>query len=137
MNDRQLNELIDGLPARIEPERDLWPDIEKKLGRANKVSRLGFRGIAAGIIAALFALGIFLAPNQTNSPAERPPTAAPMAVISTNIEAVNQSIARVRQALRLDPTSPSLQDLLRHAYAARNRLMIQKMKLTLRRSIPS
>lgn len=137
MNDERLERLIGELPTHIEPDRDLWPDIEARLGQPRPSSRRPLFAVAAAVLAGACALGVFVA---FNGPAVRAPAIVRVApadsnpVIAKSIQVVDQAIARVRQAMQDDPTSPVLQDLLYEAYAERNRLTVQQTELTLTRS---
>ncbi|HET7586517.1 MAG TPA: hypothetical protein VFL45_00390 [Gammaproteobacteria bacterium] len=140
MNDKRLDQLINELPKRIEPRRDLWPEIEARLGQPKRTFRRPLFGVAAAVLAGACALGVFLSFNGTNPQTPATVQAAPTdsnLVIARNIQVLNQAIGQVREAMQRDPTSPVLQDLLYEAYAERNRLTIQQTRLDLTRSYPS
>ncbi|HET7369254.1 MAG TPA: hypothetical protein VFK45_00270 [Gammaproteobacteria bacterium] len=140
MNDEQLNQLINGLPKRIEPRHDLWPAIEARLDQPKRSLRRPLFGIAAAVLAGACALGVFLSFNgiEPQGPATvRAASTNSNLVIARNIQVVNQAIARVREALQNNPTNPALQNLLYEAYAERNRLTIQQTELQLTRSYTS
>ncbi|HET7570503.1 MAG TPA: hypothetical protein VFK96_07955 [Gammaproteobacteria bacterium] len=137
MNDERLQQMVDALPRRIEPGRDLWPGIEARLGQSRR-ERTPLAGLAAAALVAACALGVVFGLNGQPQGSFTAATAAHSnAVLAQNIQVVDQAIVQVRDALHRDPTSPALQDLLLQAYAEKNRLTIQQTKLELTRSYTS
>lgn len=136
MNDDRLEDLVKRLPRRLEPERDLWPQIAAQLRpRRRRVPRVALYRLAAVLAAVAIALGTYLALRPGAPSAGHAGTAAnPEAVISRNLAAVNGDIARITSALQRDPDNQALYHFLYEAYWHRNRLMLERTKLTLLRS---
>ncbi|HET6725849.1 MAG TPA: hypothetical protein VFH85_07585 [Gammaproteobacteria bacterium] len=142
MNDKELAEIVGRLPKSIEPRRDLWPGIEARLTPVERPTPRWLNGLAAAVLVAACTAGVFFGMNRggpLNTSFTTASTAAANSnlVIAQNIKVVNNAIGRIRQALRTDPTSGALQDLLYRAYMERDRLTVQKTELTLLRSYTS
>lgn len=141
MNDKELAELIDRLPKSVEPQRDLWPDIEARLTPVERPSPWWMSSLAAAVLVAACAAGVFFGMNRSGGFATSMTASVAAShsnlVIAQNIKVVDHAIGRIRRALKTDPTSTALQDLLYQAYMQRDRLNVQKTELTLLRSYTS
>jgi hypothetical protein len=131
MNDKSLDKLVADLPARITPERDLWPEIEAELGLKKPPARPRIYGLAAAALVAACAIGVFVGLNNPTPPPDAD------SVITRNINVVNRSITDIREALRTNPTDAALQNLLYQAYAQKSRLKARHKELTFIRSYRS
>jgi len=63
MNERELHDAVGRLPKSIEPPRDLWPDIEARIGRASWGRRWYWIPLAAAAVLA----GVWLVRSQPAS----------------------------------------------------------------------
>jgi len=143
MSDR-LEELIERLPRRLEPERDLWPGIEARLRPQRPASRKAPYRFAAAAVLGVIALGLYFglrpggpAPGAGSRTAALPQARNPEAVVAIDLETVNRTIARIRAALKRDPGDPALYDFLREAYRQKGRLIAASARLSVTRSDPS
>jgi anti-sigma factor RsiW len=128
------------LPAEIEPQRDVWPDIEARLPPSGRPAR---RWLAAAAVITLLAIGGTVAAGLL-SPGPTPPdglaimeteysTAAlellttveareealapgVVRVVEQNLEITDQAISELRDALRQRPGDPGLALMLRAAW---------------------
>lgn len=142
MNDR-LEDLVKRLPRRIEPERDLWPEIESRLKprRFRRAPKRALYSLAAALLIAAVTLGAWFAlrpgapvPGTAEPVAQTQSGPDPVAVISRNLATVNEAIGKITAAIGRDPDNPVLYRFLYDAYFQKNRLLFQRTKLILLRS---
>jgi hypothetical protein len=121
-----LSRHLDDLPAEIEPARDLWPDIERRLGRP---ARHGFRpGFAVAMAASLLlsvGLALFAWQALRHAEAERAATAAMVAELLAPYREIEAEQALRWQAVRagLEPgIAASLQHDVDQLASARDTL---------------
>ena len=110
--------LLERLPRRRSPERDLWPGIEARLAPRRSRYALLQLALAASLVAGLasvFTLGL----RDVAAPAGTATTAfAPQlndhsrAIVEANLSIVEQAERQLKQALRQHPDSDSLRSLL-------------------------
>lgn len=139
MKDR-LEDLVRALPRHLEPERNLWPDIAAQLRpRRHRKSRQVSYRLAAAIAAVAIALGAYVTLQPARPVGTPPPRGTqanpdPETVLARNLATVNADIARITDALAHDPDNPALYHFLFEAYRHRNRLVLERTRLSMLRS---
>jgi hypothetical protein len=106
---RALRASVNGLPRRMEPERDLWPEIASRLdepaaraiqfgqyGRRTRIPIAGQLVAAAAVIIVALSAPYLLAPRSTSDPT---PAAVPVAAVDPEFERVAGQYLAAREEL--------------------------------------
>lgn len=150
--DPSLDPLLRSLPTSIEPPRDLWPDIERRLPpRRRAVPR--WLPLAAALALLLLGGGLLRRLARERAPEPTPvATAAPgaaaesallasleggagslapetIATLRRNLAVIDSALAESRRALAADPGNGDVQALFRLVQRQRTALLQQAARL--------
>jgi hypothetical protein len=150
--DPSLDPLVRALPTSIEPPRDLWPEIERRLPpRRRGLPR--WLPLAAALVLLLLGSGLLRrlaresapdpAPVATAAPAEEaeasllaslegdasPLAPETIATLRRNLAIIDSALAESRRALAADPGNGDVQALLRVVQRQRSALLQQAARL--------
>lgn len=120
--DAERINLLERLPRRRSPERDLWPGIEARLAPRRSRYALGQLALAASLVAglaAVFTVGLRdTALTASGLEVATAPSALAddsRAIVEANLSLVEQAERELHKALKQKPESTTLRSLLQSA----------------------